>query len=257
MSRPPECDTTSEPPSAQETAPPPGRRGPAPSPAQPPRRRRCVPAVGPLRPRPGFRSRPCGGPAPGYVRPRPAPPTRRHAASAPPVALVLASGAGRKGVWPARSRQLNAAVEGRGSPRSSRVHLLLFLFLFLQAPVRWTRGLQRRPHSQGQRSKRGGDPGTRAAGLPGQAGKRAYQSARQPQTQRPWGGGEAPVKPPCLLAPSLYREKARPSKSGSIPVQSPPLSAGCDWGLGRENMLELQSHFKEARRPRNLIAAIY
>lgn len=185
MSRPPECDTTSEPPSAQETAPPPGRRGPAPSPAQPPRRRRCVPAVGPLRPRPGFRSRPCGGPAPGYVRPRPAPPTRRHAASAPPVALVLASGAGRKGVWPARSRQLNAAVEGRGSPRSSRVHLFLFLFLFLQAPVRWTRGLQRRPHSQGQRSKRGGDPGTRAAGLPGQAGKRAYKARGSPRHSAP------------------------------------------------------------------------
>lgn len=39
------------------------------------------------------------------------------------------------------------------------MHLLLFLFLFLQAPVHWTRGLQRRPHSQGQRSKRGGTPG--------------------------------------------------------------------------------------------------
>lgn len=170
MPRPPECDTTSEPPSAQETTPPPERGGHAPSPAPPPRRHRCVPAVRPLRPRPGFRSRPCRDPAPGYVRPRPAPPTRRHATSAPPVALVLASGAGRKGVWPARSRQLNAAVERRGSPRSSRVHLLLFLFLLLQAPVRWTRGCSGDITARGQRSKRGGpggDPGTRAAGMPG------------------------------------------------------------------------------------------
>lgn len=178
--RPPDCDVKSAPPAAHGVRRPP-RRSHAPSSVKttPP-----DPAPGPLgraavlvhnasglRPSPGFRS-PRRDPAPGDVRPRPS----RHAASAPPIAHVLASGAGRKGGWPARPRPPGPAVEGRGSARRPRAHFLLSTsFLPPPAPRCAGRGGRSGCRTAGGRDQsRGwgadGAPGTRAAGGSKRAG---------------------------------------------------------------------------------------